>query len=208
VKAEVKAEVAGGEALRALHELLQREGGELATYAVPPRGPEAFGPVLAASERCRPHAAEYELLIETILEGYLVHHARARVLALPDDAMGLLAGDYLYALGLARLAALDDLAAVRELADVIALCAQAHSAWPGEASERAAAAWALGAVGVAGGSWPEQERLEQRLREGEACAAEALETAQERAAALGIGIETERALIAFNGIVSSDSTST
>jgi len=39
----------------------------------------------------------------------------------------LLAGDHLYALGLARLAALGDLDAVAELADVISLSAQAHA---------------------------------------------------------------------------------
>ncbi len=46
----------------------------------------------------------------------------------PDDPdLALLAGDRLYALGLERLAALGDLDAVAELADVIALCAQAHA---------------------------------------------------------------------------------
>ena len=39
----------------------------------------------------------------------------------------MLAGDRLYALGLERLAAIGDLEAVAELADVIALCAQAHA---------------------------------------------------------------------------------
>ena len=39
-----------------------------------------------------------------------------------DADLALLAGDRLYAIGLERLVALGDLAAVRELADVIALC--------------------------------------------------------------------------------------
>ena len=43
-----------------------------------------------------------------------------------DRDLALLAGDYLYALGLERLAALGDLDAVRELSDLISLAAQVH----------------------------------------------------------------------------------
>ena len=46
----------------------------------------------------------------------------------PDADLALLLGDQLYALGLSRLAALGDLEAVAELADVISLAAQAHTA--------------------------------------------------------------------------------
>ena len=46
----------------------------------------------------------------------------------PDDPdLALLAGDRLYALGLARLAELGDLEAVAVLADVISRAAQAHA---------------------------------------------------------------------------------
>ncbi len=44
-----------------------------------------------------------------------------------DDDLALLAGDYLYARGLERLAALGDLEAVRELSDLISLVAQLHA---------------------------------------------------------------------------------
>jgi hypothetical protein len=44
-----------------------------------------------------------------------------------DDDLSLLAGDYLYALGLARLAALGDVSAVAVLAELIARAAQLHA---------------------------------------------------------------------------------
>ena len=69
----------------------------------------------------------YPLLVEAIREGYLQHYAAGRVVRPEDPDLALLAGDRLYALGLERLAALGDLDAVAELADVIALCAQAHA---------------------------------------------------------------------------------
>ena len=63
----------------------------------------------------------------------------------PDDPdLALLAGDRLYALGLARLAELGDLEAVAELADVISLAAQAQA--EGDA-ERAAARMGRGRRG-------------------------------------------------------------
>ena len=66
-----------------------------------------------------------------------------------DPDLALLAGDRLYALGLARLAALGDLDAVAELADVIALCALAHA--EGEPT-LADAAWEAGARAVGWGA--------------------------------------------------------
>jgi hypothetical protein len=205
----VRTGVAQGEALAQLRDLVAAEGGELAAALTGEPATEQFGPLLAASERCRAQAGEYALLIESILEGYLVHYARPRIVDPPDDDLRLLAGDYFYALGLARLAALGDLDAVRELADLIALCAQAHAGSeppPGEVPE---AIWALAAVGVAGGSWPDGESAKLALREGRAGAASrALDAASARAAELGIGLEARRALIAFLTHVSSDSPST
>jgi hypothetical protein len=67
----------------------------------------------------------------------------------PDDPdLALLAGDRLYALGLARLAALGDVEAVAVLADLISRCAQAHA--EGDPA-RADAAWRSGATAIAGG---------------------------------------------------------
>jgi GNAT superfamily N-acetyltransferase len=74
-----------------------------------------------------PVAGEYALLFEAIREGYLLHYEEPRLLAGHDDDLALLAGDYLYALGLARLAELGDAGAVLLLADLIGRCAQLHA---------------------------------------------------------------------------------
>ena len=74
-----------------------------------------------------------------------------RVVRPEDPDLALLAGDRLYALGLERLAAIGDLDAVAELADVIALCAQAHA--EGDPA-RADAVWDAGARGRRGRSGP------------------------------------------------------
>jgi hypothetical protein len=88
---------------------------------------------------------EYAFLLEAIREGYEQHYGEGRVVRTDDPDLALLAGDRLYALGLARLAALGDLAAVAELADVISLVAQAHA--EGDPA-RAEAVWAAGAAAV------------------------------------------------------------
>jgi len=65
----------------------------------------------------------YALGLETIYEGYLVHYGRSRLFAPADSDTALLVGDYLYAHGLARVAAVGDLAALAALADLISSCA-------------------------------------------------------------------------------------
>jgi len=195
----VRAGVAQGTTLARLRELVLAEGGELAGAIAADPGPEALAPLVAASERCADRADDYGLMIESILEGYLVHYGRPRLIEPPDENLRLLVGDYLYALGLARLAALGDLPAVRQLADVIALSAEAHAALEAPPPELPEAIWAVGALSVAGGPWPRGEEAKQSLREGLAGApAAALEAALRRAAALGIEQEARRALIAFN----------
>jgi hypothetical protein len=101
-----------------LAERLRAEGGLLA-------GATADGEV--------PFTAE-----EAIREGELAHYGGARVLRTDDADLALLAGDHLYALGLAELATAGDLDGIRRLAAVIARCAQAHA--EGRPDD-AAAAW-------------------------------------------------------------------
>jgi hypothetical protein len=84
-------------------------------------------------------ADELELVIEAIREGYLQHYGEGQVVCTDDRDLALLAGDRLYALGLARLAERGDLRAVAILADLIAECAQAHAE---QAPARADQAWA------------------------------------------------------------------
>ena len=152
---------------------------------------------LAAAARAGDSAAEYALLVEAIREGYLLHYGEPRVLDGLDSDLALLAGDYLYALGLERLAALGDLEAVRELSDLISLSAQLH------AEERASGAieplWLASAVAVASGADPEHERAKQALRDGRPEAADALRVAtRRRAAGAGLGDELERAAEAID----------
>lgn len=70
---------------------------------------------------------DYALVIEAVREGYLLHYGESRLLAGHDPDLGLLAGDYLYALGLDRLAALGDTEAVAVLSELISKCAQLHA---------------------------------------------------------------------------------
>lgn len=164
-------------ALAALREALAAEGGTVA--AVVRRDGPADGapgpPQLGASgPRTRGRAAEYELLLELILEGSLLHYGRPRVLAVDDPDLALLLGDQLYALGLARLAELGDLAAVAELADLISLVAVAEAANEGDLTE---AVWAAGARAIGWGSNPRHEQAKQLAREGAPGATEALRAA-------------------------------
>ena len=131
--------------MRELADILREEGGLLAATVVDSDAPtphgDAAGPALA-------------LIVEAIREGYLQHYGEGRVVRAADPDLSLLAGDRLYALGLEWLAAMGDLDAVVELADVISLCAQSHA--EGDPA-RAAAVWDAGAAAVGRGSSPDHE---------------------------------------------------
>jgi hypothetical protein len=137
---------------RALYEAIKQYGGTIADCARPAAGePSADGPpqLAAAGPRAAGHEAEYELLLELILEGSLLHYGTPRVIHADDPDLALLLGDQLYALGLARLAALGDLESVDVLADVIAQIAQANAGGdPGRAEE----IWEAGARAVGWGA--------------------------------------------------------
>jgi hypothetical protein len=70
---------------------------------------------------------EHAAVIEAVREGYLLHYGQPRLLAGHDADLALLAGDYLYALGIERLAAMGDTEAVHRLANLISTCAQLHT---------------------------------------------------------------------------------
>ncbi|HUE26673.1 MAG TPA: hypothetical protein VMP89_07855 [Solirubrobacteraceae bacterium] len=137
----------------ALFEELRARGGALAACAKSPANGaerEPGPPQKAASgPRAAGHQAEYELLLEMILEGSLLHYGSPRVVHTDDQDLALLLGDQLYALGLARLAALGDLDAVDVLADVISQIAQANA--EGD-PDRAGVIWETGARVVGWGS--------------------------------------------------------
>jgi hypothetical protein len=110
-------------------------------------------------------------VVEAVREGYLLHYGEPRVVVGADGDLALLAGDYLYARGLERLAALGDVAAVRELADLISLCAQAHAELGGGG---AAELWLATVVAVACGAEPAHGEAKAALREASPEAGEAL----------------------------------
>ena len=149
-------------------------------------------------------AGELALVLESILEGYLLHYGRSRLVDTADEDLRLLAGDHLYALGLSRLARLGDLDAVRALADLITLCARAHAdaGANGGPAGAPAALWLLTALAVGGGRWPRVRSARSRLpTSGRARADELLAEARRRAAELGVELESQAALIAFERAV-------
>jgi hypothetical protein len=141
---------------RLAHEV--REGGGLLARSVTAASQDGRYGELAAGR-----GADYALLVEAIHEGYLLHYASGRVVQPEDPDLSLLAGDRLYALGLARLAELGDLEAVTELADVISLAAQAHA--EGD-PERAAAVWEAGVRAVGSGPTPDHAAAKVAWRGG------------------------------------------
>jgi hypothetical protein len=114
-------------ALRVLAGQLRDEDTPISPHVVDPAEEPAFGRLAATGPRASGAPAEYSFVVEAIREGYLLHYATPRILAGHDADLALLAGDYLYALGIERLAALGDSRAVVLLADLIAGCAQLHA---------------------------------------------------------------------------------
>ena len=80
----------------------------------------------------------YAAVLAAIREGYELHYGEGRVIRTEDRDLALLAGDRLYAHGLALLAERGDLPAVAVLADLISECAAAHA---DQDRARAGAAW-------------------------------------------------------------------
>ena len=76
--------------------------------------------------------------VAAVREGYELHYGSPVVVATDDPDLALLAGDRLYALGLEKLAAADDLEAIGVLCETIATCARAHAE---AAPEQAQDAW-------------------------------------------------------------------
>ncbi len=134
--------------------------------------------IAAEGPRARADRDEYELLVETIYEGYLLHYRASRLVAAPEPDLALLAGDQLYALGLARLVQLGDLPAVAELADVITLCALAHGCGREELAELV---WQAGARAIGWGQSASHARAKALTRAGSPEALTAMKAAAEAA---------------------------
>ncbi len=96
--------------LALLAEQLREEDTPISPHVVDAGDPEAYG----------------SAVLDAVREGYLLHYGEPRLLAGHDDDLAVLAGDYLYALGIQRLAASGDCDAVLVLAELIGACAQHH----------------------------------------------------------------------------------
>lgn len=143
------------------------------------------GPQFAAGgPRATGHERDYELLLEMILEGSLLHYGAPRLVRGADPDLALLLGDQLYALGLARLAELGDLDAVAELADLISMLAQAQAASDPVLAD---AIWQAGAAAIGWGSTPQHRAAKALARAGDPAAARALSAARDSLLATGSG---------------------
>jgi hypothetical protein len=151
------------DALRMLADQLRSEETPISAHVVEPAEGPSYGLLAAAGPRAEQNPAEYALVVESVREGYLLHYGTSRLLAGHDDDLALLAGDYLYALGIQRLAALGDTTAVGELSDLISLSAQLH------VEDRLAAVselWRTAAIAVGNGASEAHEASKAALREG------------------------------------------
>lgn len=155
------------DALKALAAQLRSEDTVVSPHVADPEAPAALGALVAAGPATAADPDAYALVVESVREGYLLHYGAPRVIVGADADLSLLAGDYLYAIGLERLAGLGDLAAVRELSDLISIGAQLHadggSVRPAQAGE---ALWLATTLAIATGSNTGLEEAKAALRAG------------------------------------------
>jgi hypothetical protein len=175
------------DSLARLRALLCEQGGLMATlvessadgqrepseqHSSPGAGPSPAA-LAASGPRAEGRREQYELLVEAIYEGYLLHYGAPRALHVPEADMRLLAGDRLYAIGLAHLVQLADTFAVAELADTITLSALAQGAG---AAALADAVWMAGARTVGWGPSDAHSRAKDLVLTGAPAAIEAMRT--------------------------------
>ena len=173
-------------ALARLRALLRAEGGLIASLldgadgarwrgAARRRAARTMSPAALAAQgpRAEGRREQYELLVEAIYEGYLLHYGAPRVVRTPEADLRVLAGDRLYAIGLARLVELGDTLAVAELADTITLSALAQGAGDAQLAD---AIWVAGARAVGWGRSAEHARAKDLVAAGAPEAIEAMRT--------------------------------
>ena len=166
------------DALRTLAAQLREEDTVISPHVTEPTETAVLGRLVAAGSAAADDPAAYALVVESVREGYLVHYGVPRVIAGADADLRLLAGDYLYALGLERLAGLGDLPAVRELSDLISLGAQLHADGPTAASLRMGESlWIASSLAIATGAPAGLEDAKFALRAGNPGAEEAVRAA-------------------------------
>jgi hypothetical protein len=178
-------------ALERIAEQLRRQETVISAHVVEPTRQPVLGPLAAAGPRAAADPDQYSIVVESIREGYELHYGAPRILAGQDENLALLAGDYLYALGLERLAAMRDWEAVAELSDLISLSAACHA----EGSEQVVPSlWLAAAVAVGCGGGDSHESGKQMARSGAPGAAASLrDSATQTAGASGLADALGRA---------------
>src|SRR5687767_4088797 len=170
--------------LHTLARQLRDEDSVVSPYVTEPAAPAALGELAASGPAAAADPAAYALVVESVREGYLLHYGEPRLVTGADADLRLLAGDYLYALGLERLAGLGDLPAVRELSDLISISAKLHAERDGAGAREL---WLASAVAVAAGGGPAHEQGKSGLRTGaEGAGRDLLAAATEQAAQAGV----------------------
>jgi len=166
------------DALHTLAAALRSEDTVVSPHVQDPTAPAALGSLVAAGPAAADDPAAYALVIESVREGYLLHYGEPRVIIGADADLRLLAGDYLYAIGLEQLAGLGDLPAVRELSDLISIGAQLHADAPETRPARAGEAlWLASTLAIATGEPTGLEEAKFALRAGNPGAEKAAEAA-------------------------------
>jgi hypothetical protein len=141
-------------ALQTIAALLREEQTPISAHVVDPTEQPVFGLLAALGERAAAAPGEYALVVEAVREGYLLHYGTPRLLRDHDTDLALLAGDYLYALGIERLAAIGDDEAVAVLSELIGNCAQLHAEGR---EEEVPSLWRASALAVGGGEHADRE---------------------------------------------------
>ena len=129
-RAHARGSAGGPGGMSALAEVVEAMGPWLARHQAPDPGPPRFDAAVPDPDR--------RFVLEAVREGYLMHYGEPQAYTGMESDLMLLAGDALYALGLARLSERGDLDAVAELSDLITLTARAHAEGT---PERAEALW-------------------------------------------------------------------
>ena len=169
------------DALTALAAQLRADESVISPHVREPDGSGALGGLAAAGRAAAADPAGYALVVEAVREGYLLHYGEPRLLEGADRDLRLLAGDYLYALGLERLATIGDLPAVRQLSDLISLSAQLHEDAGGD-RDLADSLWLASVLAVGTGRHDALEAAKGALRAGDPGAGAALDLAADRIA--------------------------
>lgn len=184
------------QALETLAGQLRDEQTVISPHVVEVAERPALGLLAAACPRGARSPSDYALVVESVREGYLLHYGEPRLLAGHDGDLALLAGDYLYARGIERLAALGDAESVRELGDLISLSAECHA--EGRA-EVVPALWLASTIAVGAGGDQAHEAAKESARRLDPGAAPMLaDVTRSRAASLGVIGELDRAAEAID----------